>query len=150
LLVSLLYLLFLRALAVAALRLRLREFKELEIVVLHHELAVLRRQISRSGLDSVTASSSLRRASYWAEGGGRSSSVRAPCWVGIASLCGDDGRIRDGDLVDPRAGYANPSGTFKASVGNITPPLPMICASRRRRSTRTDRYGQIDNRCPVR
>jgi hypothetical protein len=49
--VSLLYLLFRRALAVAALRLRSREFKELEIVVLRHELAVLGRQIQRPRLD---------------------------------------------------------------------------------------------------
>ncbi len=49
--VSLLYLLFRRALAVAALRLRSHEFKELEIVVLRHELAVLRRQVSRPCLD---------------------------------------------------------------------------------------------------
>jgi hypothetical protein len=41
--VSLLYLLFRRGLAVAALRLRSREFKEVEIVVLRHEPAVLRR-----------------------------------------------------------------------------------------------------------
>ncbi len=49
--VSLLYLLFRRSLGVASLRLRSREFKELEIVVLRHELAVLRRQVSRPRLD---------------------------------------------------------------------------------------------------
>jgi hypothetical protein len=103
LVLSLLYLLFRRALAVAALRLRSREFKELEIVVLRHELAVLRRQIARRGWMSVTASSLLRPASYWAERAARSSCVRTRCWVGIASLCGDDGRMRDGDRVDPRS-----------------------------------------------
>jgi putative transposase len=51
LVVSLLYLLFRRALAVPALRPRSREFKELEIVALRQELAVLRRQVSGPRLD---------------------------------------------------------------------------------------------------
>jgi putative transposase len=53
LLVSLVYLLFRRVLAVAALGLRSREFKELEIVVLRHELAVLRRQVARPRLEDA-------------------------------------------------------------------------------------------------
>jgi putative transposase len=69
LVVSLLYLLFRRVLAVAALRLRSREFKELEIVVLRHELAVLRRQVARPRLGErdrlflAAASRLLSRAS---------------------------------------------------------------------------------------
>src|SRR3954464_11501123 len=69
LVVSLLYLLFRRALAVAALRFRSREFKELEIVVLRHKLEVLRRQVSRPRLEEsdrvflAAASQLLGRAS---------------------------------------------------------------------------------------
>jgi putative transposase len=69
LVVSLLYLLFRRALAVTALGLRSREFKELEIVVLRHELAVLRRQVARPRLEEpdrvflAAASRLLSRAS---------------------------------------------------------------------------------------
>ena len=43
---SLCYLVLRRLLELAALRFRSSEFKELEIVVLRHELAVLRRQVA--------------------------------------------------------------------------------------------------------
>ncbi len=47
---SLCYLMVQRLLQLAALRFRSDEFKELEIVVLRHELAVLRRQLARPEL----------------------------------------------------------------------------------------------------
>ena len=67
---SLCYLVLRRVLQLAALRLRSDEFKELEIVVLRHELAVLRRQVARpepSAADRVflaAASRLLPRASW--------------------------------------------------------------------------------------
>jgi hypothetical protein len=64
LVVSLLYLLFRRTLAVVALRFRSSECKELEIVVLRHELAVLQRQIVGRGWTRVTGYSWLQPASY--------------------------------------------------------------------------------------
>lgn len=69
--VSLLYLLFRRVLAVGALRFRSNEFEELEIVVLRHELAVLRRQAGRPQLEQAdrvflaAASRLLSKASRW-------------------------------------------------------------------------------------
>ena len=68
---SLCYVLLRRVLQLAALRFRSKEFKELEIVVLRHELAVLRRQVGRPELTSAdrvflaAASRLLPRASWW-------------------------------------------------------------------------------------
>ena len=55
LLFSLVYLLFRRALAVAALRFRSREFKELEIIVIRHELAPPGRSSSFGGCRSCVS-----------------------------------------------------------------------------------------------
>ena len=52
-LVSFCYLVLRRFLQLAALRVRSSDFKELEIVVLRHELAILRRQRKRPELTSV-------------------------------------------------------------------------------------------------
>jgi putative transposase len=50
LLASLLYLALRRLIELALLRRRSEEFKELEIVVLRHELAILRREVARPAL----------------------------------------------------------------------------------------------------
>ena len=52
-LVSFCYLVLRRVLQLAALRVRSNDFKELEIVVLRHELAILRRQRKRPVLTAV-------------------------------------------------------------------------------------------------
>jgi len=102
LVVSLLYLLFRRALAVAVLRLRSREFKELEIVVLRHELAVLRRQLAPPRLDGSDRVFLAAASRLLDERADRFLSVRTRCWVGIGSLCGGGGPTPVGGRVDPR------------------------------------------------
>jgi putative transposase len=103
-LMSLAYLLFRRVLAVAALRLRSRDFKELEIVVLRHELAVLRRQIARPRLEDadrvfLAAASRLLRGT-----GQQSFFVRPDTLLGWhRRLVGDAGRTRGAVLAGPRS-----------------------------------------------
>ena len=67
---SLCYLVLRRLLQLAALRFRSDEFKELEIVVLRHELAVLRRQLARPELSAsdrvfLAAASRLLPRTSW-------------------------------------------------------------------------------------
>ncbi len=61
---ALIYLALRRILALILLRCRSQEFKELEIVVLRHELAVLRRQVARPRLDESDRVSLLRPAGF--------------------------------------------------------------------------------------
>jgi putative transposase len=68
--VSLVYLVVRRVLQLAALRFRSSEFKELEIVVLRHELSVLRRQVGRPELKAadrvfLAAASRLLAQASW-------------------------------------------------------------------------------------
>ena len=112
--------------------------------MLGHELAVLRRQISLHGWISLTASSLPRPASCAAAGHARSSSVRTPCWVGIASSCASDGRMRGAagqarslggvrELV-LRLARENPRG---APGGSSVSSPASVSASRQRRSPRS-------------
>jgi putative transposase len=68
--VSLVYLVLRRGVQLAALRFRSSEFKELEIVVLQHELSILRRQVARPELKAadrvfLAAASRLHPRASW-------------------------------------------------------------------------------------
>ena len=112
--ISLAYLLFRRSLAVAALRLRSREFKELEVVVVRHGLAVVRRQVARPRLEEsdrvfLAAASRLLQQdepTIVVRASGHAAGLASPaCAERVDVLGAAAGRAR-GHGGDPRAGPA--------------------------------------------
>ena len=119
---SLCYLVLRRTLQLAVLRCRSNEFKGLEIVVLRHELAILRRQTSRPAMTTIdrlflAAASRLLPRTRW-----RSFMITPPTLLRLASALGGealDVLASCGSAGDPPGGPgAGPaSGARKLAVG---------------------------------
>lgn len=74
-----------RLFELVVLSLRSEDAKEVEIMVLRHQLLVLKRQVKRPDLSPTTAPSSPLRAVFFPIGGGRHfSSVPRPSYAGTA------------------------------------------------------------------
>ena len=94
-LVSLCYVLLRWLLEFVVLRVRSKELKELEIVVLRHELAILRRKTRRPAITAVDRLFlSAAAGSCPARGGDPSSSPRRRCCDGIGGWSPSGGRSR--------------------------------------------------------
>ena len=119
-LASLLYVTLQRLLQLVALACRSEEFKELEIVVLRHELAILRRQVARPALRSGRSGVPCRcePARSRASAGARSSSRPTRSCAGIASSSRDAGPIRQRGPGDLRSALrpANSSSASRARI----------------------------------
>jgi hypothetical protein len=99
LLTSLLYLALRRVLALVLLRFRSQDFKELEIIVLRHELEILRRQTRRPELrpaDRAFLAAASRPSR--ARAGARCSSGPTRCCAGTGSWSRGAGLIRSAAL----------------------------------------------------
>ena len=91
-LISLAYLVLRRVLQSVMLRSRSRDFRELEIVVLRHELGILRRRTNRPAMTAVDRVFLARAGSCRAGGGGRSCSRQRRCSAGIGGWWPGAGR----------------------------------------------------------
>ena len=110
---SVLYIAFQRILQLVFLLFRATEFKELEIVVLRHELSVLRRQVGRPTFRSadrwfLAAASRMLPRGHATDSLPSAWCVRSPWWrlesreypAGNGSACAAD-LIRDNCFTDP-------------------------------------------------
>ncbi len=145
-LLSLCYLVLRRVMQLAALRCRSNDFKELEIVVLRHELAILHRQSSRPGDDD-------RRPALL--GGGEP----APSQGTLALVCdhaGDAASVASalgGEALDVRASSRSPSPE-RAGPQAAEPTEPARSTARRTRALQSSRqpapfYASADCHFPV-
>jgi hypothetical protein len=115
-----LYLFFLRVTQLVRLACRDQEALAVEVVVLRHEVAVLRRQVTRPALQPADRALLAGLARLLPAGGAAdSSSSPTPCFAGTENSCADAGPIR----TDARNGHKSP-------------PAPSPSSSSWRRTTR--------------
>jgi hypothetical protein len=94
------YVVLQRVLQLVALRLRSREFKELQIVVLRHEMAILRRRTGRPSMTTADRVFLAATSRLLPARSGTHSSLRRPrCLIGIGGWSPGVGRIGDDPAV---------------------------------------------------
>jgi hypothetical protein len=145
-LASLLYVALRRLLQFVALCCRSRDFKELQTVVLCHELAILRRQVGRPALRPadrafLAAASRLMPRLRW------SSFFVTPkrCCVGIATWSRGAGPTRAGAPAalgsDVSSASSRCASRARTPAGVTSPPLGLRAHYRRARFARAQRLG---------